>query len=150
MKRFIVFLIALIGLIGLVGCKTTSEVSRVQKSDTVVVIHSDTVSLWKTQILWRDSIVRDSIMIERDTTGRIVYKEVVRNRYVRLHHHDTIILYQSSRDSTARSATTATLKQKQPPRRRKGRWKWALIAIVLIVAGAGLFLYRKKNKSEGE
>lgn len=100
-------------LLGLCSCHTNRYAEKIQTHDTIRLHHTDTLFLWKTKILMRDTIARDTVLIERDTTGRIIYKEVTRFRTLRFHHTDTLFLYRSATDTTARIATSITKQSKK-------------------------------------
>lgn len=71
------------------GCKTTHQIQREVVRDTIAIYHHDTVRVERVKVLTKDSIVKDTIIIVKDTAGKVVYKEVIRDRYVRANKADT-------------------------------------------------------------
>lgn len=124
------------------SCRTAREVERITVHDTLRSDHTDTLTLWKTKYLLRDTIARDTVLIERDTTGRVIYKEVTRLRTLRLHHTDTIILYRSVSDTTAHLAATTTKQSRHtlPP-----TWIFFTSVAAMIIFGGGAILLKRKN-----
>lgn len=125
------------------SCRTAREVERITVHDTLRSDHTDTLTLWKTKYLLRDTIARDTVLIERDTTGRVIYKEVTRLRTLRLHHTDTVFLYRSASDTTAHFAAATTTKQSRhtlPP-----TWIFFTSVAAMIIFGGGAILLKRKN-----
>lgn len=146
MKRLIVLIIGLVGLISLIGCKTTKEVERVVVRDTITSIHRDTVRVESIRYIGRDSIIRDTIVIVKDTAGKIVYKEIIRDRELRLNRGDTARFYSGRQDSTlSHKNATTTQKTEVIKKDSRGWGAFAILLAVMIVFGA-LKIYRRGKK----
>lgn len=146
MKRLIVLIIGLIGLISLIGCKTTHEVERVVVRDTITSVHRDTVRVENIRYIGRDSIIRDTIVIVKDTAGKIVYKEIIRDRELRLNKGDTARFY-SSRQDSAISHKNALTEQKTEVIKKDSRgWGAFAILLAVIIVFAALEIYRRAKK----
>lgn len=117
MKAGIVGMICVACLL-LWGCKTTREVEREVVRDTVLIVRHDTVQQERVVVSKMETVVSDTIFIVSDTTGRVVYKEVVRNRYVNAGKADTARIYSTSKDSVYAKKNATTQRVSHPKNHR--------------------------------
>lgn len=146
MKRLVVLIIVLIGLISLIGCKTTHEVERVVVRDTITSVHRDTVRLENIRYIGRDSIIRDTIVIVKDTAGKIIYKEIIRDRVLRLNRGDTARFYSSTQDSTLSHKNALTEQKTEVIKKDSRGWGAFAILLAVMIVFAALEIYRRAKK----
>lgn len=108
-------IIALLGIVCIIfgSCKTTRQIQREVVRDTIALYHHDTVRVERVKYLTKDSIVRDTIIIVKDTAGKVIYKEVIRDRYIRTNKADTARFSTIVKDSaiTKKDAHREEIKQ---------------------------------------
>lgn len=129
------------------GCKTTRQVQREVIRDTIAVYHHDTVRVERVKYLTKDSIVKDTIIIVKDTAGKIVYKEVIRDRYVGANKADTARFYVARKDSatTKKEARREEIKEVNKEN-IISRAKKDIVIIVTIAAVVGLLYWLRKRR----
>lgn len=150
MKRLTILIIVLVELISLIGCKTTHDIQKVVVRDTITSVHRDTVRVENIRYIGRDSIIRDTIVIVKDTAGKIVYKEIIRDRELRENKGDTARFYSSRQDSTL-SHKNALTTQRVEAKSKSGKGNsrgWGAFAILLavMIMFAALEIYRRAKK----
>lgn len=123
--RKAILIIGIVGILGTIGgCKTTRQIQREVVRDTIAIYHHDTVRVERARWITKDSVARDTVFIVKDTAGRVVYKEVIRDRYVRAQEADTASFYVARKDSAARKKESAReeIKREKKEKTRLGEY----------------------------
>lgn len=131
--RKAILIIGIVGILGTIGgCKTTRQIQREVVRDTIAIYHHDTVRVERVKYLTKDSIVKDTIIIVKDTAGKIVYKEVIRDRFVGANKADTASFYVARKDSAARKKESAReeIKREKKEKTRLGEYVGSALKIL--------------------
>lgn len=146
MRKIIIGIIGAVGILGLTGCKSHKDIERVEvRTDTVRVYHRDTIKVERVRYVGRDSIVRDTILIQTDTAGRVIYKEVIRWREIRQNKADTARFYAAKQDSAVENKNAAREEIKTEVRKKKSVPYWVGIVGIVGVIGVIWLVKRKRG-----
>lgn len=147
MKQAIVWLIAGVLMCFITSCKTHESIDKTEKvyvHDTTILRHTDTSYVERIKTIYRDTATHDTIKIVLDDSGKIKYKEVIRDRYIKVADNDSIFAYRAKLDSLRASfAKDKETYQKQEIVREKTNYSgwWAFSILLAIVA---LIITKKK------
>lgn len=115
-----------------VGCKSSRVAEAEAVRDTIVRFHSDTVVRDRIVVEWRERERRDSVIIREDSAGRVIYKEIWRDRYVDRYKVDSSRVYKARADSAVRARAEKREVVKEKKRNCHG---WTIAGILICVGG---------------
>lgn len=140
--------ILLIAAICLCSCKTKEQVVQyVYKTDTLRETRIDTCYHTKVVETTRDSIVRDSVFVQVDADGKVVYKEVLKYVYVGKQSNDSTLIYKALIDSLQKASKNDSIKTetKVVTKTDYGGW-FAFAGLLLLILGAVVIVYAIRKK----
>lgn len=140
MKKTITMMTAAALAAALTGCKSPQSMTQGSRTDTIWVHRTDTVREIERHTEVRERVVHDSTVVERDTTGKVVYVERWHSREVKVESHDSVDKYRAMADSLRnivkeeKKETVVVEKKRRLP--RIAVWAISAAAVVLSLKTA--------------
>lgn len=141
-QALLVLVLAIVAIVlsWVCSCKTIEKVERIEVHDTLRVVKTDTLMKTEKVVEWRDSVVHDSVKIWMDQEGKVVYKEVVRDRFVNVQRTDCLDLYRSRCDSLVKRSKGKEVKKEKEIVEKVDYSGWWAFSVVLLLVGIVLLL----------